>query len=191
MLSGADRRRQRRRRRRFVTRRQIAFGLSLGPAPNRFLVALAVLGLLSEAARERGLLCLIDDAQLSEDIPGYVAAPATALTYPWKTLISGHLGRLATRDDVLLHQQYMADLDASARTALDTVDPTPYFQKYGGNVWAGVKGYLNAVGEATAAPVIDKYTGVLAAADVFTPDVAFWLMESIRLDLGYGSQVHP
>ncbi len=41
----------------------IAFGLSPGPAPNPFLVALAVLGLLSEAARERGLLCVIDDAQ--------------------------------------------------------------------------------------------------------------------------------
>jgi DNA-binding CsgD family transcriptional regulator len=41
---------------------EIAFGLSPGPAPNPFLVALAVLGLLSEAARERGLLCVIDDA---------------------------------------------------------------------------------------------------------------------------------
>ena len=103
---------------------------------------------------------------LSDDIPGYLAMPATALTYPWKTLISGHLGRLGTRDDVILHQQYMADLEASARTALDTVDPTPYFQKYGavGNMWAAVKGYLNAVGDATAAPVIEKYTGVLAAA---------------------------
>jgi len=40
----------------------IAFGLSPGPAPSPFLVALAVLGLLSEAARERGLLCVIDDA---------------------------------------------------------------------------------------------------------------------------------
>jgi DNA-binding CsgD family transcriptional regulator len=40
----------------------IAFGLRQGPAPNPFLVALAVLGLLSEAARERGLLCVIDDA---------------------------------------------------------------------------------------------------------------------------------
>jgi DNA-binding CsgD family transcriptional regulator len=41
----------------------IAFGLSPGPPPNPFLVALAILGLLSEAARERGLLCVIDDAQ--------------------------------------------------------------------------------------------------------------------------------
>jgi len=41
---------------------EIAFGLSPGPAPNPFLVALAVLGLLSEAARERGLICVIDDA---------------------------------------------------------------------------------------------------------------------------------
>ena len=41
----------------------IAFGLRPGPAPNPFLVALAVLGLLSEAARERALLCVIDDAQ--------------------------------------------------------------------------------------------------------------------------------
>jgi hypothetical protein len=40
-------------------------------------------------------------------------------------------------------------------------------------------------------PVVEKYTGVLGAADVFTPDVAFWLMESIRLNRGYGLQVHP
>jgi hypothetical protein len=54
-----------------------------------------------------------------------------------------------------------------------------------------VKGYLDAVADAGAAPVTTKYTGVLAAADVFTPSVSFWMMESIRLDLGYGSFVHP
>jgi hypothetical protein len=26
---------------------------------------------------------------------------------------------------------------------------------------------------------------------VFTPSTTFWVMESIRLDLGYGSYVHP
>src|SRR3954469_3323099 len=130
-------------------------------------------------------------SNLTEDIPGYIQAPATALSYPWKHFIGGHLGRLGTREDVTVHQQYMADIADSVRTAIDTVDPTPYFAKDGENAWAAVRGLLDATTAAAAAPVIEKYTGVLAAADVFTASTAFWVMESIRLDLGYGSQVHP
>ena len=40
-----------------------AFGISPGLAPDRFLVSLAVLGLLSEVAEERPLICLVDDEQ--------------------------------------------------------------------------------------------------------------------------------
>ncbi len=42
---------------------RIAFGLSAGAAPDRFLVGLAALTLISEFAEERSLLCLVDDAQ--------------------------------------------------------------------------------------------------------------------------------
>jgi DNA-binding CsgD family transcriptional regulator len=42
---------------------KIVFGLSDGAAPDRFLVALAVLSLFSEVAEERPVLCVIDDAQ--------------------------------------------------------------------------------------------------------------------------------
>jgi glyoxylase-like metal-dependent hydrolase (beta-lactamase superfamily II) len=130
----------------------------------------------------------IYNVNLSEDIPGYMEAPATALSYPWKHFISGHVGRLATRDDVALHQQYIADIEASAREALASVDPVPFYMHYGENVWAGVKAHLDTVTERAAAPVIAKYTGVLAAADVevLTMTTTFQIMQSLRLDRGLG-----
>jgi DNA-binding CsgD family transcriptional regulator len=40
-----------------------AFGIRTGPAPDRFLIALAVLSVLSDAAGAQPLLCLVDDEQ--------------------------------------------------------------------------------------------------------------------------------
>jgi glyoxylase-like metal-dependent hydrolase (beta-lactamase superfamily II) len=135
----------------------------------------------------------IYNLNLSEDVPGYLQAPATALSYPWRHFIGGHLGRLGTRDDISLHQQYIADIQAGAREALGTVDPTPYFVKYGENVWAAVKGYLDELTDRAAKPVTAKYTGVLAAADVevFTTTTTFMILQSMRLDLGPSAPVHP
>jgi hypothetical protein len=58
---------------------------------------------------------------------------------------------------------------------------------------AGVKAHLDTVTERAAAPIIAKYTGVLAAAniEVFTTTTTFAIMQSLRLDRGPSGPVHP
>src|SRR3984893_11104618 len=51
-----------------------AWGISSGPAPDRFLVALAVLSLLSEVAEERPLICVVDDEQWLDHASAQVLA---------------------------------------------------------------------------------------------------------------------
>ncbi len=130
-------------------------------------------------------------SNLANDIPGYIGAADYALTYPWKYFIAGHMNRLGTRHDVATHRRYMADIGDSSRKALDTIDPTLYFAKHADNTWAAIREYLNATTAAAAAPVIEKYSGILEAADLFTASTTFQVVQSMRLDLGYASQVHP
>ncbi len=51
-----------------------AFGISAGSAPDRFLIGLAVLGLLSDAAENGPLVCLVDDQQWLDQASAQVLA---------------------------------------------------------------------------------------------------------------------
>ncbi len=101
----------------------VAFGLSTGSAPDPFLVGLAVLGLLSEAAEKRPLLTIVDDAHWLDN------ASARALAFVSRRLLAEQIAILfATRqvDDALsgLPELLISPLrHRDARALLESVLP--------------------------------------------------------------------
>lgn len=101
-----------------------AFGLTAGEAPDRFLVGLAVLGLLSEAADERPIVCLVDQAQWLDH------ASAQALAFAARRLVAESVAVVFSvrepEDQELtgLPELVVEGLSAAdARTLLDSVVP--------------------------------------------------------------------
>jgi DNA-binding CsgD family transcriptional regulator len=102
-----------------------AFGLAGGRAPDRFLIGLAVLGLLSDAAEAAPLLCVIDDAHWLD------RASAHALAFAARRLLAEHIGlvfvtRHLTEDLRGLPEVTVEGLgDADARVLLSSVVGVP------------------------------------------------------------------
>src|SRR3954451_15712208 len=103
----------------------VAFGLSTGRAPNPFLVGLAVLGLLSEAAEQQALLAVVDDAQWLD------RASARALAFVARRLLAERVALLfAAREHwdttAGLPELAVAPLGhRDARMLLEAVMPAP------------------------------------------------------------------
>ena len=105
----------------------VAFGLTDGPAPSPFLVGLAVLGLLSEAAEQQPLMCVVDDAQwldrASAQVLTFVArrllAERIALVFAIRDAV-GDLGRFPQfRVEPLGHRDARALLESVLAARLD------------------------------------------------------------------------
>lgn len=101
------------------------FGISAGPAPDLFLIGLAVLGLLSEAAEQEPLVCLVDDQQwldrCSAQILAFVArrldAESVAMVFATR-VVAGDLAGVPGYPVGGLH-------DSDARRLLDAVLTVP------------------------------------------------------------------
>ena len=84
---------------------RIVFGLSAGPAPDRFLVGLAVLSLMSEFAEERPLLCVVDDAQWLDQ------ATALTLAFVARRLLAEPVGLVFAAREPGEELQHVPDLE--------------------------------------------------------------------------------
>ncbi|ART71678.1 LuxR family transcriptional regulator [Mycobacterium dioxanotrophicus] len=92
----------------------VAFGLAAGPAPDAFLVGLAVLSLLSEVAGTQPLLCLVDDAQWID------RASLQALTFVARRLTAEPVGVIFAARATAGHDTALAGLPVLAITGLCT-----------------------------------------------------------------------
>ena len=104
---------------------RVVFGMSSGPAPDRFLVGLATLGLLAHAADRRPMVCVVDDEQwldrASAQVLGFVArrlgAESVGLVFA---------ARVPTSDLAGLSQLPVTGLSAAdARALLDAEVAVP------------------------------------------------------------------
>jgi glyoxylase-like metal-dependent hydrolase (beta-lactamase superfamily II) len=105
---------------------------------------------------------------IASDVPGFVQALDTTLTYDFDHLVAGHF-RLGTRDDVKLTRAYMTDLIQAAAEANNTVDTAAVeaaaMEQNPGNVWAAVDANFDAVARRTAELMPDRWLNELGAAD--------------------------
>jgi DNA-binding CsgD family transcriptional regulator len=99
---------------------EIVFGLSAGAGPDRFLVALAVLSLLSEVSEERPLLCVVDDAQWLDQ------SSALTLAFVARRLLAEPVGLVFAAREPGDQLRHLPDLDVGglrdghARTLLSS-----------------------------------------------------------------------
>jgi DNA-binding CsgD family transcriptional regulator len=100
-----------------------AFGISTGPPSDQFLVALAVLSLLSEVAAEKPLVCIIDDYQWLD------FASALVLSFASRRLGAESVGVVMATRVMTEHLAGLAELvvnglpDSDAHALLDSVLP--------------------------------------------------------------------
>ncbi len=119
-----------------------AFGLRDGEAPDRFLVGLAVLSLLSDVAEERPLLCVVDDAQWLD------GASSAALAFVARRLGAESVGLVfAVREPAgERHLQGLAELvvdgldDRDAQALLEAVVTGPLDERVRDRIVAETRG---------------------------------------------------
>ena len=124
---------------------------------------------------------------LPKDVPGYIAAHDRMLEYDFAHFVSGHNGRLGTRDDVEVAREHVHDLRAATARALDEVSLFDVAREVGfADGYRLMDAYHDRVCELAAGEVIERWRDRLGGVETFTRDNCWIMQQSLRLDDGHG-----
>src|SRR6185437_14081512 len=146
---------------------ETAFGLSTGEPPDRFLVGLGVLSLLSDAAEDRPLVCIVDDAQwidrASVQILAFVARRLLAESI---ALVFAQREPSDELDFTGLPQMVIAGLgDADARAVLESAIPGRLDDRVRDRIVAETRGNPLALLELPRGLTVSEMAGGFALPD--------------------------
>ncbi len=138
-----------------------AFGMSSGPVPDRFLVGLGVLSLLSEVAEEQPLVCLVDDEQWLD------RASAQVLGFVARRLVAESVGvafaaRIPSSELAGMGELRVEGLqETDARTLLDSVLTGPLDTRVRDQILAETRGNPLALLELPRGLILQQLAGRL------------------------------
>ena len=141
---------------------------------------------------------------MASDLRGFLRGHDEVLSFDFDTLVSGHLTRLGTREDVEVQKAYFQDMQETAKkylgerfrgstdeakraemqkNAMDVGDFMTIGQELGfENAWAVFDKYLNNIADKVTEEIESRWVGKLAAVDVFTRSHAWEVLERMRID---------
>ena len=132
----------------------------------------------------------------TQNVPGYILAHSQILSFDFDHYVGGHVERSGTRQDVLDNQAYVLDLqkncieaivlsgeppNATNPISVDVLFP-PCKVEFPNNAWATRIRYAEATRDYCANKTNEKWLGKLAGADIYGPDNAYAMIESLRID---------
>jgi glyoxylase-like metal-dependent hydrolase (beta-lactamase superfamily II) len=120
---------------------------------------------------------------VAQDVPGYFEQVRKINEWGFATLVAGHVARTGTHADVATQFAFMEDLKAAAATALKRTTPgeglNPADRR---NPWALYDHYLDRVAVDCVNQLTPKWSGKLAAFDVYVWDQCYSMEQTLRIE---------
>jgi glyoxylase-like metal-dependent hydrolase (beta-lactamase superfamily II) len=117
---------------------------------------------------------------VTPDVPAFIGSIDQVLALDFDVFVGGH-GQTGTMQDILVQQEYVADLRENAMAALNEVNFTEATQGVNGSS-AMTEAYFNALTKSCADKIDAKWQGTLEGVGVWTDEHCERMIISVRVD---------